>query len=561
MPSENSLTLANTALQTTVQNALAVTANADAKSYAVGDPFVSVDALDQKHSEWTLYKETWDLLHVLYTGGTELRNNASLLLMERPKEPKEIFERRCQKVTYQNLFGTICAWYMANLFKQPPVIDLKDGDTTLNEKSAGEAGGIWEYYNQFESDCDRNGCSLSDYARDVLRQLMTFGSNYTLVDMPAAVKTASNRGEQTELMRPYLCSYDPRSVINWDRDDYGVLSWIVFYKETKEQVFLKASQTVRRWYYYDRTGYAAYEWREGDQSSSGVQLARLIDSGAHACSNFPNPDGTFGRVPVIETDCPDILNFGERTHLQCRQHFNIDNALDWGLMLGNLAQPVIKTNSEYTPTISETHYIKLRQGDSFEWAEPSGRTFQISQTRLAEIREEVYRSMYVLSQGRSSSATASASSGLSKQIDGAPATDIVNTFGSIIRLFLQTVLHVITVIREEDDRISADVRGLNVDDAEDLAATILNAEEMLKLDIPSETLRKEILKQLAAKYGKDWNKQLLDQIRKEIDAAPSLEEQQAAADQKSSDNMAKALSQSASVLVLGTPTPAQPPKD
>src|SRR4051812_16151970 len=120
----STLPIIDRAIQQTIDAALAIGAGADdTANYSVGDPLVPVSLLETKHEKWQTHHETWDMLQILYVGGTLLRANAELILQQRPKEPKEVFQARCQQITYQNIFGTICGWYLANLFKSKPIFD------------------------------------------------------------------------------------------------------------------------------------------------------------------------------------------------------------------------------------------------------------------------------------------------------------------------------------------------------------------------------------------------------------------------------------------------------
>jgi hypothetical protein len=497
--------------------------------YSIDSRRVPTDALNRKHPEWALYSRTWDDLCVLYDGGTVLKNEASRFLRERPKELKEIYQARLAGFTYQNILGTGLGWYLGKLFETDPAIDIK-----ISGRAIEQGDPEWAFYDGFFENCDLSGTSFFNVAREIYRQALLYRCCFVILDLPESVNTADNRAEQDEELKPYLVLRDPRTAINWSVDAYGNLQWIVFATSTVEPGFLNAPVTVSRWTYYDRTEYRVYEQRsDARQDQAAYRMADLIASGRHAMADAENPDGTTGRVPVVMVEVPKGLWLAERVMLQVIDHLNTENALKWGLLLGCLAQPYIKTDGEMQPTVSESSMLQLRPGDEFGWMEPSGKSFQIAAERLQCLREEIYRAMYLQAQGRTSAATASAASGYSKELDMAPAADVLNAFGKIMRDALQQILYSVAAIRG-DSTMDFDIRGLSVDD-EPMIADLTVAEQIQAFGIQSDTFLKEVQKSLVRNYGASWNRDLLDVCCAEIDEAPTQSEIEAAqqeADQK-----------------------------
>lgn len=513
-----------------------------------GAALVPVATLNAKHGYHQLFSSTWEDLDVLYQGGRVLQMQADRFLIKKPHEMPDVYATRLQRFTYHNLLGLAIGFYLSKLFEENPEIDIKENGVTLsdpNEEAAKNAAAppdgtakvpdkktdpeVWDFYiDNFLKDCDGAKQTYVDFMRDAMRQALLFRRCFVLIDLPPEVQKAQNAGEQN--MRPMLRLYDPRQALNWDSDAAGNLKWIVFRVETTQHQFLQADVVVRRWYYFDRLEFMVYEWRSDNPTrgtTDGTDTAALIDQGPHSMADYVDPDSTqLGRVPVYTFELPDGMWLAHRVFLPVIDHLNTDNSLGWALFNANLAVPVITGPAEYQPTLTEVGYIYIREG-TFSWAEPSGTSFDHSQKRIENLREEIFRLMYLQAQGRSSKASASAQSGYSKELDMAPAGDALKFLGDSTRAAMQIILELVAAIRQEK-ALTFDVRGFDFDDEEVLPEIEATAGAQA-LSIRSETFAREIEKQLIRRYGKDWNPELLMLCCKEIDDAPSkaeLDEQQ-----------------------------------
>lgn len=507
-----------------------------------GQRLVPVAAIEQRHQVHQLFADTWDNIDVLRQGGRVLQMQADRFLIKRPKEMNDIYQVRLQHLKYQNILAMGIGYYCAKLFESDPDVDIKlngkaieepqdqpDDSDTLGTPEA-EA---WDFYQEtFLKDCDRGGTTFVDFMRGVVEDVLLFRKSYILVDLPKGVQDATNLAEQD--IRPLLRRYDPRAAINWDVDEYGNLEWIVFEVASFERSFMGPRISVKRWFYFDTKEYMTYEWRSDDQQTGQQQMARLIDSGPHAMSDYVNEDtGQAGRVPVHILEVSEDQWIAMRVYFSLIDHFNTDNAYSWSLMMANLAMPVIITEGEYKPTLAEGGYILLPPGSEFHWTEPGGASFKSSESRLASLREEIFRLMHLQAQGRSSSASASSQSGYSKEQDMAPARDVLNFFGDAIRSAMQLVLYLVASVRQ-DTTMDFDVRGFDFSETDKLL-DIEEAAAVEGLQIQSETFRKERQKHVVRSYAHDWNPELIAKIEGEIDEAPSQEEldqQQALQDQQ-----------------------------
>jgi len=492
-----------------------------------------VTLLDQKHAYWSTNHDTWDMLDLLYRGGQAIQEQAARFLRKRPKELSEVYTARLVSFDYQGIIGTGCGWYMSKLFSKDPTIDIRPKG---EQDPAKLPDAKKKPYTDFLQNCDRSNTTYIDLWRQIFENLLVFKGCYVCVDLPRLDATVTNRAQQRAAggLDPYLTVWGPRSVINWDVDDYGNLLWAVVKVKTYRHTFLGDGLSVDRWYYYDRTDYRIYERSRVEPKDSGEvalfgasgelvssaaqQTAELIDEGKHSMSGE-------NRVPLRYIMIPDGLWLANRAYLPSMTHLNVENSLIWAVIMANLPVAVIKGDTEFCQTISETAYISLDKDASFEWTEPKGTSFKTSQEILKSKREEIFRSMFLIAQGRDSSASASAASGVSKEADMTPAKDVLAAFGDVIRAQGQNLLNDIALVRG-DANIEFDIRGFNFEESSAIdEAEVL--ELLMSLDIQSDEFYKQAQIRVLQSYLTDANRAVIQQCIDEVNAAPTRSEQAA----------------------------------
>lgn len=460
---------------------------------------VSVEQLTARHHDWTEHSEYWRDIALLYRGGPAIRREAARFLIARPVEPREVYAQRCARMTYQNILATAIGWYLSALFEPGPQVQL-----------AGASPGTQAYLERFISDADAGGTPLTDLARRWFERVVLDGAVYVLLDLPPAGGRAyeSRLAQQRSgALDAFAVTYTAQQVTNWGTDRRGNLDWILISTEEHSGT-LDTDERRDRWYYFDRQNFTIYEGARDDDKRHVLVVAQ----GRHALADQ-------GRVPVRRIAVPDSLWLAYRVYPQILDHLNEENGLGWKLLMSNLAVPVITGEYEQPPKLSETAYIHLGKGGTFSWSEPSGGTISTSAERLASIRQEIYRAMYLQAQGRDASATASASSGYSKELDMMPAADVLNQFGGIFRRELAAILADVALIRGEPN-VAIHVEGMTYEDPDDLG----EIRDGLDMGIPSETLRRLLHRRAARCLARGAPKDELERIEAEIDAAPGPEE-------------------------------------
>jgi hypothetical protein len=179
---------------------------------------VRTHAIENEHPEFVAKREMWRRYSDLYAGGEQIRKRAPEYLIQRNKEPAEVYYERLSRVFYENYVGSIIDWFAATLLRREPVVQF-NGDDPSGKR----------FFDHFIQDCDRKGTTLSDFFRQQITDTLIYGRSYAVVDFPRVVSLASNRGEEDAagLSRAYLTSYLPEQVTNWGKTPQGEFEWVV----------------------------------------------------------------------------------------------------------------------------------------------------------------------------------------------------------------------------------------------------------------------------------------------------------------------------------------------
>jgi hypothetical protein len=177
---------------------------------------------------------------------------------------------------------------------------------------------------------------------------------------------------------------------------------------------------------------------------------------------------------------------------------------------------VIYSDTEFKQLMGDSYYVQLGKDDRFGWTEPEGHVFDVALRNIDRLKEEIYRVCYALNQAGGSLSKNSATTGWSKQRDYLVTQEVLRGFGDRVKDTLKTLLRTLAEARQ--DEISIGVGGLDEFDIGEFAGELEDAERLLKLGIPSKTLRSQVQKKVAMKYLCDASQEIKDRIAQEIDA-------------------------------------------
>lgn len=470
-----------------------------------------VSSLNSCHPEYRRDRTEWMILQLLLKGGDMLRSNAQLVLIPRPKEDPSVFDARIKRFSYQNILKTAVGWYLSEMFKIEPRVEFNSDDD----------------FSWFLANCDGAGLGLVDFFKSVYESVFVCGKSPILVDGPEGFAANLQDERDKGLNKPYLVRFDPLSLINWETDQCGNYNWVVLKTVNEVTSFLKKGVVRTCWYYYDRKEFRVYqldqEMREDGKAADPSPEARatLVREGLHMLAHA-------NQVPVHCAKFLDNSWLGESAYLLLLDHLNQDNTYGWALFMSNLAMPVIIGNvTSVDMNISETGYLILPDGAKYDWSEPKGTSFTQSASRVETLREECFRSMYLMAQGRSSKATPAAQSGRSKEVDMVPARDVLSGHGDAIRHSMRTVA---TMVKEAYSRSKVTSAGeqpqiLGFEFFEDMTTEEAFAvQSILNMEVPSRDFEISLYKKIIRRWTRDENPDDVKKMFQQVEAGPTFRE-------------------------------------
>jgi hypothetical protein len=480
-----------------------------------------VENLAKRHAEHTAKCDQWARLRLLRGGGDELKKQASLFLVPRMNEPADVTNLRTKLFTYNNVLGPALGWYTSALFKQAPVVEFRPKRASGAAGKGQLRGDAARRYERFMKDCDRKGEAFLDWCQNFFEELALCGTSWVLVDRPAV--TAPNRlvEREMDLQRGHLVRFQPEQVIGWSEDAEGKLEWVKIHAVTCESDPFGDAVETDHWYIYTRTEFVEYvRVRSGNSKE---------DAWAQMAEGSPrlHPFAADNRVPLRRYCVPERLWLGDRVYLPVQAHLNQENSVAYQTFMGLLAQPVITGAPNFASAqgVSENGTIILPQGATYGWSEPAGTVLGIGRERAAELREEIYRQMHLIQQGRDSSATPAAQSGYSKEIDRAPTNDVLEGFGDIIMAAMDELAGDVIQLAGDTDAVTVRIDGFRFEEPRVLEKLDV-LDRVKESQIPSDTLIRELELDIALDAIPDRDQPIIDQVKREIESAPTMSERQ-----------------------------------
>jgi hypothetical protein len=493
---------------------------------------IAIKTIDAPHPLHKQCYDQWERARKLYEGGRVMRDAAKEFLVQRPTEMPDVYEDRIKRFTYINHEGNIVGWYLSALFKEPPTVILRDPDTDVEA-----ADGVKETVAEFQQDVDLAGTPLIDFwRRSVEPSVLLYQSAYILIDVPVQ-GTFASRAQQKAMggLRPILRCYTPQDILNWYEDEQGNLEWAVLkLLATEQEDPFQPAKVYDRWYVFTRSQVAAYQ-REHKKDEVRVG-DNPPDGNATLMEGFPREHSLSDQniVPLFKQDIDTSIWIGNRVESPLVKLLNLENSHDYSLEMTNLAQLAVFAEKPIDKIqTGGGYYLQFGKDDRCEFIEQSGKSFIASQSRIIELREEVYRLSYLVAQGRSASAAASSQSGYSKEQDMLPARDVLAALGDRARMGIQTVLQ--AAITRMGLDLKADVQGMNFADREDVIELEVIERATSIVEINSPEYQREIANRIVEITLPDLNRDKMEAIKKEIAANPTeleLAQQQQAMSQK-----------------------------
>ncbi len=435
--------------------------------------------LEAKNVEYEQMLPALQEIDLLVSGGYKLKNSIRHFLPQRPGEDNEIYETRLKKFTYLNILSTNINEQVSKLANTSMTVEGLD----TNPK----------FWSAFREDTDLAGRSEKNLISLIFRELLKFKKIYVHVDKNKSDIIPINKLQEEALgLRPYIVTYSPLQVINWS-ESKGKLNWLKIRQISEDSSNpIAAPRKVCTWTIIDSNYIAKYSGvveLDGKGNITKVN-SEIINTDTTIRLSAPPIEHGFGTVPVFKIELPDQLWVADQAASKALEHLRI-GCSKYDLLTMAYFQRTFKriqtpdsdleqtyTNDEPIPT-GLAHVIEL---EKFEWSEPHGYMIEHMAKSLEAIETQV-RDL-VAAGGVSSSNTALAQSGVSKQMDFIKQESMLKSYGEIITDFYQDLLQLVAKAAGIDGgKIS--VTGLNSFENDTLDSVLMKLDSVSKLDIES----------------------------------------------------------------------------
>jgi hypothetical protein len=470
-------------------------------------------------------------LQLLYKGGHELKENAASLIPQDigRGESQLFYHERLQCVAYRPYLAKLINDFVSDLFSKSfsilPAADSSDETTPGDDIDV--IGG--EFYKEFAEDCDLQNHNLSFVLSKVLTQGLIAGRSYLGVDFPITNEIPLSIADEEELnaSRAYVYEIPTESVIDWNYDSFGKLTYIVLKDESIPRETFSDSR--------DRKVITFKVWEKNNDKVTWKLFQIIVK-----LNKDPKPDDdikmidegevSFKDIPVLCLHIPDHLYIGGLVGEMCLEEFRRRSSLEYSKKRSLFAIPVYKQGAEFVESgdlgeagqdpnrgratsrgMTSKGYAVIGPEDDMFFLEPRGDIYTIEHEQLKELEEAI--NAVIAQMAATANNKAIDRSGLSKLIDNHEKELVLLAFAGIIKDYATTLYTVISEGRAED----IIWRAVGMEDFTILDRDSLVKEVSANLQIPSKTFRKLYLSNLAHALAPDLNAQASLQIKKEID--------------------------------------------
>lgn len=453
--------------------------------------------------------EVLETYPLLYEGGTKFLENVEKFLPKRAAESSKLYQERLKNAFYIGYVGPIIDFFISNLFAL---------NAEINEQGS-VAKSLTPFYSEFMENVDLKETNINEFFKNIFTDVLKLQRAHIMVDFPrlpeeVPLPLTKKDEEDLNLNRAYLCYFPAESLIDWQyTSEIGNYKWVKFYTKQRYKESFDSSEVIRHtWCIYTETEYFIYEIDEDKEKKvlNEGDVISLKASGLHSMSKF-------NRVPVYTVEVKEGLWVMNKLASIQTALFRLDCGLDWKEQQSHYAMPVItlKDGNKFNQKLGESYYIKLQEGETFDWTEPSGNMMEISLKRRQMLMEELHRSVQQLSLSVKQTKSQTRQSGHSKEEDRHSTEVVLRAFGDIVRTAMQSLLNWVSAARGED--IQWDVSGFKEFDTESITEKLAQVLQLRAINIHSETFNKELEKSTVDFYFEDKNHETKEQIKKEID--------------------------------------------
>lgn len=481
-------------------------------------------------------------LQILYCGGNEIKNNASLFIPKEIMENSNSYQSRLNCSVYKNYFAEIVNSYCSEIFsKTISVIPAHDADdpTTQGDNIEKED----DFYHQFADNADLKGHDLSLILKDVLTEATVTGKAYIAVDFPNMDLEPSTLLEEEQMgtSRAYILSVPTLSIIDWELDE----------DEDEFRFVVIKNEIIKRNSIIDQRDMKTISFKVWTKENNIVRWQRYeLTIKANKC---PKPDddcilmeegiSSFKKIPILKLNIPKNLWIGNMIGNLCADHFKRYSTLVHAENRNLFSIPVyrqgpeLSTSGDYSEISQNPNrgmqaaqqmrtkgFAVVGEKDEIYFAEPDGKAYEIVSTQLKELVDEIHKVTHTMASSITNTQKSSTTSGLSKLMDNRAKEIVLTAYGDIIKNYVVELYGLISDARNENIIWTA----LGLDDYKlslDRDQLLKEATSISLINIPSKTFKKAQLTQIATQYLDSLSPQEQLIIKQEIsDAVDNFED-------------------------------------
>jgi hypothetical protein len=491
-------------------------------------PAIKRKVLDTQHLDYC--GDYIERLRALYEGGKSLLHNRKVMGEIFPRhrqEPQAVYDERCKRAIYISFASGIVDRITAGLAADPVVLEQSGAET------------LPDWYAKFVEDVSPPGgerVPLASFARRQVTEMLVSQCAWARVDMPKPGEFAS-LGEQVRAgnLDAYVVPVPCESVWNFKRSSSGELEWVTLYDSDKPQERWDSERniTLETWTIWTRQGWVKYQDRRKDgEEVNPDKPIPLLDEGAHS----------FERVPLICTAIPKGLWAMDTLESPAREHFNKRSALAWGELMSLLpelyefkgpeetSEPTSESQQDPKRDVNQKRgpgYVQRRgHQDKAQWIGPDSAPFTEARASLAELRDDMHRTMHMMAMSISQNATSLGRSAESKKEDRSETNIVLTALGQFARDHITDVVRMVSHGRKDPTLVDKwKVEGASQFETDSGDAIIGRAEVLVNVPVKSPTFQREVQKDVAKAWlgERAEDDKIMEIIEKEIDDNVTLD--------------------------------------
>jgi hypothetical protein len=462
---------------------------------------VTYKILKQCHKDYDALRiQKQDLL---FDGGTVILKHAEMFLPRDDEESEDFYQERL-RTAYDPIFTSTIERFKSLLFLEPLSIVATATTNDPATPSQPLKGELSDFIQSFEKDCNGNGKSLQNFAKDAFLTSLKQNHCITLVDFPRVDVPATNLQDQLDsgALNGYLVDIPLISVIDWDRDDLGNLTALkIFTCKKHRDSIISPYLTLYKWITIAIEGddlapddkRVVYHIYEKDYD---------VDNGDKPLDddNIPEVETvitSFQTLNIAEMCLSNGLALGSVMTPACEELYRIDSIINAATQRNVIfSLPILKAGDNISvaaadgrrsinavqmdtnrfaagPNIAQRRHgwMLIGKDDDAMVLETEGKGLQALQDQKKVLIERINSAVHAVAQNIQARGRAQAESAAAKVEDRRDTETVLSEMKLVVEHYIMQIIGLLLSLRGESD-VSLTVQGLNVEDQQDRILTV-----------------------------------------------------------------------------------------